>query len=572
MSSNLYAEGAPALSGLDESLVSAVSEAEPWALVERFADLERVSGSADERAAASYLTDRLTTHGISHETYEPELYLSTPEGAAIETDDGWCSTTAKTVAFAADTTVSGELLYTANDAEMDGIEAMLSVSMDGLPADLDGTVVMSESIIPISAMEELADRGAAGFIGIHPHEREPHDGIVTPVWGGAPPYEQRDRIPTLPVANVSKQEGRELIEHAQAGTTVTLDCSTETGWVACPVIHARISGAAAPETDEFVLMHGHYDSWDVGVTDNATGDAALLEAARVLEAHSDQLRRDVWIAWWPGHSTGRYAGSTWFADEFATDLAGRCLAHVNVDSPGVADATEFRDRVKWTAAVHDIAVGAIEDVTGKATEKHRPPRAGDYSFNNLGLPGMSLQSGIPEAVREERGYHPVGGSGGHADAWHLSSDTIDKADPDVLVRDTQVYTLAVARLATEPAPLDAAETISHHRDIIQAYDDTAEFDLAPVLAALDAVETTLADADRETVREAVRTLTRLNLASEGEFEQDPAESRPPYPQLAPVKRLPELSGDEARFLRLQLERARRGIVAELRAVGQARQN
>ena len=572
MSSNLYAEGAPTLSGLDESLVSAVSEAEPWALVERFADLERVSGSADERAAASHLTDRLTTHGISHETYEPELYLSTPEGAAIETDDGWQSTTAKTVAFAADTTVSGELLYTANDAEMDGIEAMLSVSMDGLPADLDGTVVMSESIIPISAMEELADRGAAGFIGIHPHEREPHDGIVTPVWGGAPPYEQRDRIPTLPVANVSKQEGRELIEHAQAGTTVTLDCSTETGWVACPVIHARISGADAPETDEFVLMHGHYDSWDVGVTDNATGDAALLEAARVLEAHSDQLRRDVWIAWWPGHSTGRYAGSTWFADEFATDLAGRCLAHVNVDSPGVADATEFRDRVKWTAAVHDIAVGAIKDVTGKATEKHWPPRAGDYSFNNLGLPGMSLQSGIPEAVREERGYHPVGGSGGHADAWHLSSDTIDKADPDVLVRDTQVYTLAVARLATEPAPLDAAETISHHRDIIQAYDDTAEFDLTPVLAALDAVETTLADADRETVREAVRALTRFNLASEGEFEQDPAETRPPYPQLAPVERLPELSGDEARFLRLQLERARRGIVAELRAVGQARQN
>ena len=26
------------------------------------------------------------------------------------------------------------------------------------------------------------------------------------------------------------------------------------------------------------------------------------------------------IAWWPGHSTGRYAGSTWFADAFALDL------------------------------------------------------------------------------------------------------------------------------------------------------------------------------------------------------------------------------------------------------------
>jgi len=572
MSSNLYEAGAPAVSGLDRSVVDSVSSEEPWALVERFADLERVSGTADERAAASYLTDRLAAHGIDHETHEPELYLSTPQGASVEADDGWRSETAKTVAFAADATVSGELVYSENDEEADGLEAMLSVSLDGLPEDLSSTVVTSESIIPISAIDELAERGAEGFLGIHPHEREPHHGIVTPVWGGAPPYDGRDRRPALPVANVSKREGRELIERAGTGATVTLDCSTDTGWVACPLVHARIPGEAAPDSDEFVLLHGHLDSWDVGVTDNATGDAALLEAARVLAAHSDQLRRDVWVAWWPGHSTGRYAGSTWFADEFADALAERCLAHVNVDSPGVAGATEFRDRVKWTAAVHDVAADAIGDVTGKPTEKHRPPRAGDYSFNNLGIPGMSLQSGIPESVREERGYHPVGGSGGHADAWHLSTDTLDKADRDVLVRDTQVYTLATARLATEPAPLDAPATVEHHRELLRAYDGTGGFDLSPVLAELDALERALEGADREAAVEAVRALTRLNLASEGRFEQDPAVSRPPYPRLAPVERLPALSGDEERFLRLQLERARTAVVADLRAARRALQN
>ena len=31
-----------------------------------------------------------------------------------------------------------------------------------------------------------------------------------------------------------------------------------------------------------MLLHGHYDSWDVGVGDNATGNATLLEIARVL--------------------------------------------------------------------------------------------------------------------------------------------------------------------------------------------------------------------------------------------------------------------------------------------------
>jgi len=35
------------------------------------------------------------------------------------------------------------------------------------------------------------------------------------------------------------------------------------------------------------------------------------------------LRRSVKIAWWPGHSTGRYAGSTWFTDAFALDLDRR---------------------------------------------------------------------------------------------------------------------------------------------------------------------------------------------------------------------------------------------------------
>ena len=56
------------------------------------------------------------------------------------------------------------------------------------------------------------------------------------------------------------------------------------------------------------------------VKDVTTGDAAMLEIARILWANRGDLRRSVRLAWWPGHSTGRYAGSTWFADHFGRSL------------------------------------------------------------------------------------------------------------------------------------------------------------------------------------------------------------------------------------------------------------
>lgn len=44
-----------ASSNLEQALLDHVSIAEPWALVERFAGLARISGSSDERAGAAYI-------------------------------------------------------------------------------------------------------------------------------------------------------------------------------------------------------------------------------------------------------------------------------------------------------------------------------------------------------------------------------------------------------------------------------------------------------------------------------------------------------------------------------------
>src|SRR5262249_9208128 len=145
------------------------------------------------------------------------------------------------------------------------------------------------------------------------------------------------------------------------GCRVAVSTVVETGGGPIPVLGAEILGSRVPEG--FGLIHGLLDSWHVGIRDNATGDATVLGLARVLPQHQAALARSVRIAWWSGHSHGRYAGSTWYADEFARDIVDHCVAHVNCDSPGCRWATEYRD-VMVTAESAELVKRAIRDTTG----------------------------------------------------------------------------------------------------------------------------------------------------------------------------------------------------------------
>jgi N-acetylated-alpha-linked acidic dipeptidase len=592
---SLESASGTSLDQYEARLTEAVSIDEPWDLLEEFSGLERVSGTEDERAAAEYLTDRLESLGVTHERYDPDLYISQPHAASVTVDGGaFEADPVKTVAFSASRAVTGDLVYVGeaeqSDVGSDEDSQYHAVNVTRPYADvgdLDGTVALTAAgSLSIRATRILEEKGAEGVIAIHEHEREPHDGIATSVWGGAPPYDERERIPDIPIANVTRPDGDELRSYADAGASheVTLETDVTTDWMACPVVEARIeAGAADPDSEEFVLLHGHYDSWHVGIADNATGDAGLLELARVFEAHADDLKRDLRVAWWPGHSTGRYAGSTWYADEFAIDLAEHCVAHVDMDSPGAKGSTEYVDMACWMPDMHGVASSAIEDVTGAPYSENRPRRAGDYSFNNLGISGaFTLSSNIPADVRETMRWHAVGGCGGNADAWHLSTDTIDKAGKPELLRDIRMYAVLVSRLLrADVLPHDHRRNVERHRAIVADYDELTgdAFDFGPTLDALadlhdaveafyDAVEAGEIDAGtaNETIKRLSRTLTRLNFVSDGQFEQDPAYNRPPYPRFenASLFEVYDEDDDEHRFLQVELRRAQNDAVFELR--------
>lgn len=573
-----------ALDEFDGALVDEVSLDEPWDLLEEFSTLNRLSGSDDEVAAADYICDRLEANGISYDRHEPELYISQPHDATIETlNKEFEPGPVKTVSFSASTTVSGPVEYVGAaggdllDEDTGPQEPYHDIG------DLTGAIALTKAgSLSIRAVRKLSEKGAIGVVAIHKHDREPHNGIATPIWGGAPRYDERDKIPDVPIVNVNQPDGETLMEWAESEEGLELEISTDltTDWMDCPVVVAEIEGEAEPETDEFLLLHGHYDSWYVGITDNATGDAGLLESARVFNEHSDELTRNLRVAWWPGHSTGRYAGSTWYADTFAKELADNCVAQVNMDSPGAKDSTEYTDMSCWCPEAHELVGGAIDDVSGAPYEEQFPFRAGDYSFDNLGITGFfMLSSNIPAEERERRGYHGVGGCGGNSDAWHVSTDTLEKAGEDELLRDIRVYVTAVARvLNAEVLPFDHARTAVKLREAVERYDETAgeRFDFSPTLERLDALEGELqtfqkaarngnidAAVANDTITSLSRVLTRLYLVERGQFEQDPATNREPFPRYAVARKFEVTEGDEARFVETQLTREQNTVVGEL---------
>ena len=582
---DLYERDEPALAGVERELYDAVSADVPWELVEQFSELERVSGSDDEVRAAEYVTEQLSSFGVDNERHDPELYLSIPGEASLSAA-GESFDAVKTVSFGGGE-AAGELVDFATDEA--SVDDLLSTDL-GEIGDMTGKVAVLDGLLPIGAIGDLEDAGVEGVVIVHPHDREPHEGIATPVWGGAPEPGEEHRIPDVPVVVTAAPVGDRLRELGE-GTSVALTAETDTGWFDSPVVEARIpaGGEASPGDDEFVLVHGHYDSWHVGIADNATGDAALLELARVFQEHADSLSRDLRICWWPGHSTGRYAGSTWYAEAFGLDIEANCVAQVNVDSPGAVDATEFEDMLCWMPEADALGRTAVDDVCGKDAAEIRPPRAGDYSFNNLGVSGcLMLSSNIPKEVREERGYHAVGGCGGHSDAWHLSTDTLDKADPDVLVRDIRVYATIVSRLATrEVLPLDFRHTVERHAGTLAEYDEAAgdAFDLSPVRTALDELADGVdafydgidtpgddaafvadgvgADEANEAILGLQRALVRVDYTTEGRFEQDPATDRPSYPGLAAVTGLDGMADDERKKQLVALRRQRNRAVSLL---------
>jgi hypothetical protein len=406
--------------------------------------------------------------------------------------------------------------------------------------------------------------------------------IVTTIWG-TPEPDTAWRIPRTPCLSVRRADGERLRTRIREGRgRVRLHTRVRTAWTPIPHLTAHLDGTAE---DRFVLFSGHVDAWHHGAMDNGTANATMLEVARLLATRRGALRRGLRLAFWSGHSHGRYAGSAWYADHAWSELHRRCAVHLNIDSTGARGATDY-SVLHATEEAQSFVEGVVHDVTGQTARARRFPRAGDQSFWGIGIPSalMSL-SGIPGQDTDlSRWMERLFGTAGFPWWWHTREDTIDKIDSDVLALDTRVYVAAALRLCGAPLlPLDHARFA---RVILETVEELARaggrWDTGPALDAarglvdrsaafvrsVDAVaageraEPARVEAANRTMVALSRTLVPLFYTRGDRFHHDLAVPVPPLSGLQPARELSDLdpASDRFRFTVAALVRERNRVV------------
>ena len=549
---------------------------------ERFMEFTPIpSGSPQEETTIQFLKEKLKEYGLEPQVLRYDAYISEPKWAKLEVLspqrlEVQC-TPYRQVGTTGHEGIEGEVVY---------IE----------PPDIGGTechdkIVLADQATPVDWMGlrdglllKLQEMGVKGLIVIEQDEFMPtvvHQRADFSV-SGNPTTDNVHLIQRIPaIVHVANKDGQLLKALAkQGGMRARVTSIVETGWKKLPLLVAEIKGARDPE--RFLLVNGHVDTppFSPGVTDNASGDVAMLELARILNRHKESLGRSVRFAFWTGHEIGRYAGSTWYNDAFWHELRYRCIGFLNVDSPGAEGAKTYR--AAPIGEVQELAVESIKAATGIEVKNFRwPTRAGDSSFWGTGLPHASATSARPKEL-----YDPFVNYSGGGWWWHTPYATIDYGDVDVLAMDVKVELNYIFRMTNCPVlPMNFtpyADSMLEILNDLQAKADKvkAYFNLQPVIerakefrgsaeALEDAVQVALKKGVPEAVLEELNRCIiwvsrHINLIAHSNAEKTEQMSMEtfgakPFPRLQGIVKLVELPLPhtlEFKFLQTKLLRQR----------------
>jgi Iap family predicted aminopeptidase len=479
----------------------------------------RPSGSPGEFAAIDYIVGELRAEGVPVEVHEFSAYVSDPVRASFRIESETpLDVPALTQAFSASTPVTGVT------AEI--LDLGRGTAADYSRVEARGKLVLVDGLADPEGVQAAQNAGAVGAVFAATADRV-NEMTVGPIWGTPSPGDVR-LLPRIPSVAVSRDAGAAIRKRLASGPVrgrVMTEVSSGFKTLRLPV--ATITAPRDPAG--FVLLGGHIDGWHHGANDEGASNAAMVEMARIAHRHRDELARGLKVAWWPGHSNGRYAGSTWYADRFWIQLRDDAFAYLNIDGVGQKEASRFT-----AVATAELEPLAREIVKGQASvdpEVSRPGRNSDQSFYGIGLPLLQFNH---ERTEDIGGYW----------WWHTPEDTFDKIDFDVLAGDTRLYVEALHRLLTASAlPLDLSAAAAELERILVARTGSG-LDLSPAIertrrleALLERIEAALPDArvDSGLSRGMVRTLRpilRVMYQERGPYHQDLALEHPLLPGLA----------------------------------------
>ncbi|MEH7482313.1 M28 family metallopeptidase [Neobacillus drentensis] len=509
----------------------------------------RLSGTEEELRAFYYVKAKLEEFGLATELTLNDAYISLPGQAELKVNGQSIPAITHSMAVSTDETgLEGEIVYLGK-----------SVFADFEKSPVSGKIALMDGLAIPGAVLSTQQAGAKAIIFINAEYT--HEMIVSPVWGNPTPDSYKD-LPVIPVVSVNFHDGQKIKEIVKnkAECRGWLKSKVDTKWMKIPTLTADIP--VNSDQDHYVLFSGHIDSWHYGVMDNGTANATMLEVARILAKNKSNLRRSLKLAFWSGHSHGRYAGSALYCDEHWEDLHEKCVLHINIDSVGGKGATILTE-ANCMAETRDMAKRSIKELTGDDFEGSRFGRAGDQSFWGAGVPSLFMglseqpQSNNPasEAFSQLFGAGKAGGFGWW---WHTTEDTLDKISPENLARDCQIYlSIVYEACSTEVLPVNQLAAVEELETFIKDYQRKTNGhlnfsvtvhrieELKKILTEFGSlVESALSNKQitqvNKTFKDLSKILVTLNYVKGDRFQHDAALKQHPIPLLANCEKLADI--------------------------------
>jgi hypothetical protein len=191
-----------------------------------------------------------------------------------------------------------------------------------------------------------------------------------------------DKLPTRVTITLVKSQWEDISNRIRNGDEVELEFDIGNHFFQGPVklynVVADIPGTDMP--NEYVIVGGHIDSWDgaQGTTDNGTGVATTLEAARLLIAAGARPSRTIRFMLWSGEEQGL--------------LGSRAY---------VKDHPELMDKIS-AVLVHDFGTNYVSGIEA-------PPAVRD-DLSAVFAPVLNLDPDMPFVVKPNKDGISGGGS------------------------------------------------------------------------------------------------------------------------------------------------------------------
>ena len=237
----------------------------------------------------------------------------------------------------------------------------------------------------------------------------------------------------IPAAALSVPDANLLENMLKRGKPVTLRLDIAAGFTGTYTSYnviGEISGREKP--DEFVVIGGHLDSWDLGTgaVDDGAGVSITMAAGALIGQMKQAPRRSIRVIAFANEEQGLYGGKAYAQankDNVAnhqigaeSDFGAGRIYEINA---GVADNV-------WPVIEQ---IGKVLAPLGIATEKGKGSAGPDIGpISALGMPWVELQQDGSD----------------YFDLHHTANDTLDKVDPKALDQQVAAYA-AFAYLAAE---------------------------------------------------------------------------------------------------------------------------